>query len=186
MFSASSSPDANGTPITGAQITVTFFMPAMPAMGMAPCAPVSTSPIKAAAFMKAPVNSAPEAPGTSPISVTKNGERLANKQLTSTPREECNDLPARLTGAPAIDSWSLPDHSSGPRRHLVLATSPTRRACPISPMCKSSFTRCGPVSPQHYRRPSHLPHRHRSAGRAACQRRPRTDHVRRLLCLRRL
>ncbi|WP_258402116.1 FixH family protein, partial [Pseudomonas aeruginosa] len=27
--------DTNGTPVTGADVAVTFFMPAMPAMGMA-------------------------------------------------------------------------------------------------------------------------------------------------------
>ena len=72
----------DGKPITGAQVTVTFFMPAMPAMGMA--------------AMKAGINANDkgngiyegkgelESGGTWQVTITatKNGQTLASKQLT--------------------------------------------------------------------------------------------------------
>ena len=43
----------NGTPVTGAEVTVTFFMPAMPAMGMAAMRTVVKLDDKGAAFTRA-------------------------------------------------------------------------------------------------------------------------------------
>ncbi len=72
----------DGKPVSGAQVTVTFYMPAMPAMGMAA--------IRRTAALSGKGNSSYEGPlqldsgGTYQVTVTaaRNGETIAAKQLT--------------------------------------------------------------------------------------------------------
>jgi RND family efflux transporter MFP subunit len=74
--------DINGNPVTGAQVTVTFFMPAMPAMGMAAMRTVSNLGDKGAGMYEG--SGKLESGGTWQVSIVaqKNGQTLASKQLT--------------------------------------------------------------------------------------------------------
>jgi Cu(I)/Ag(I) efflux system membrane fusion protein/cobalt-zinc-cadmium efflux system membrane fusion protein len=74
--------DHSGAPITGAQISVTFFMPAMPAMGMAAMRTVSNLSDKGAGQYEGSGNLG--SGGTWQVSIVaqKNGQTLASKQRT--------------------------------------------------------------------------------------------------------
>ena len=75
---------ATGAPITAAQVTVTFFMPAMPAMGMAA--------MRTVAMLKEQGGGTYEGPGQVPtggtwqvtVLATKNGQTLAQRQFNVT------------------------------------------------------------------------------------------------------
>jgi Cu(I)/Ag(I) efflux system membrane fusion protein/cobalt-zinc-cadmium efflux system membrane fusion protein len=73
---------ADGNPVTGAQTTVTFFMPAMPAMGMAAMRTVTTLAEKGNGSYEAPIKL--ETGGTWQVTVTvqRNGQTVASKQLS--------------------------------------------------------------------------------------------------------
>jgi Cu(I)/Ag(I) efflux system membrane fusion protein/cobalt-zinc-cadmium efflux system membrane fusion protein len=72
---------ADGAPVTGAQVTVTFFMAAMPAMGMAAMRTVVTLNEKGGGLYEGPGQV--QMGGTWQVTVlaTKNGQTLAQKQL---------------------------------------------------------------------------------------------------------
>ena len=74
----------DGNPLTGVQTTVTFFMPAMPAMGMAAMRKVVTLAEKQNGIYEAPIQL--ETGGTWQVSVTvqRSGQTVASKQLTLT------------------------------------------------------------------------------------------------------
>jgi Cu(I)/Ag(I) efflux system membrane fusion protein/cobalt-zinc-cadmium efflux system membrane fusion protein len=75
---------ADGKPITGAQVTVTFFMPAMPAMGMAAMRNVATLSDKGGGIYEGPGQI--QMGGTWQVTVlaTKGGQTLAQKQMPVT------------------------------------------------------------------------------------------------------
>ena len=72
---------ADGAPVTGAQVTVTYFMAAMPAMGMAAMRSVATLNEKRGGVYEGPGQV--ETGGTWQVTVlaTKGGQTLAQKQL---------------------------------------------------------------------------------------------------------
>ena len=72
---------ADGRPVPGLQTSVTFFMPAMPAMGMAAMRTVVTLPEKGNGVYEAPIQL--QTGGTWQVTVTvqRNGETVASKQL---------------------------------------------------------------------------------------------------------
>lgn len=72
---------ANGNPISGAQITATFFMPAMPAMGMAAMRTVITMADKDGGIYEAAGRLQTGGTWQVTIVATRNGETLAQKQL---------------------------------------------------------------------------------------------------------
>jgi len=74
----------DGAPITGAQVSVTFLMPAMPAMGMAAMRNVATLAEKGGGVYEGPVQI--QMGGTWQVTVlaTKNGQTLAQKQISVT------------------------------------------------------------------------------------------------------
>jgi Cu(I)/Ag(I) efflux system membrane fusion protein/cobalt-zinc-cadmium efflux system membrane fusion protein len=74
----------DGTPVTGAQVTVTFFMPAMPAMGMAAMRNVTTLNDKGEGIYEGAGQV--QMGGTWQVTVlaTKNGQTLAQKQMSVT------------------------------------------------------------------------------------------------------
>lgn len=76
--------DAGGEPVTGAQVTVTFFMPAMPAMGMAAMRSVAPLSDKGAGIYEGPGQV--QMGGTWQVTVlaTKNGQTVAQKQTSVT------------------------------------------------------------------------------------------------------
>src|SRR6516162_2105404 len=76
--------DAEGKPLEGAQVTATFFMPAMPAMGMAAMRAAITLSDKGGGVYEGPLRL--ESGGTWQITVTaqKNGQTIATKQLSVT------------------------------------------------------------------------------------------------------
>jgi Cu(I)/Ag(I) efflux system membrane fusion protein/cobalt-zinc-cadmium efflux system membrane fusion protein len=75
---------ADGAPITGAQVTVTFFMPAMPAMGMAAMRNVATLSDKGGGLYEGPGEV--KMGGTWQVTVlaTKAGQTIAQKQFSVT------------------------------------------------------------------------------------------------------
>jgi Cu(I)/Ag(I) efflux system membrane fusion protein/cobalt-zinc-cadmium efflux system membrane fusion protein len=75
---------ADGAPVRGAQVTVTFFMPAMPAMGMAAMRNVATLTEKGAGAYEG--TGQIQMGGTWQVTVlaTKNGQTLAQKQISVT------------------------------------------------------------------------------------------------------
>ncbi len=75
---------ADGAPITGAQVTVTFFMPAMPAMGMAAMRNVVTLSEKGAGLYEG--TGEVQMGGTWQVTVlaTKAGQTIAQKQFSVT------------------------------------------------------------------------------------------------------
>jgi Cu(I)/Ag(I) efflux system membrane fusion protein/cobalt-zinc-cadmium efflux system membrane fusion protein len=75
---------ANGAPITGAQVTVTFFMPAMPAMGMAAMRNVVTLNDKGAGAYEGPGQLQSGGSWQVTVVATKNGQTIAQKQLSVT------------------------------------------------------------------------------------------------------
>jgi len=76
--------DAEGKPVEGANVTATFFMPAMPAMGMAAMRAAVTLSDKGGGVYEGPLQL--ESGGTWQVTVTaqKNGQTLATKQLSVT------------------------------------------------------------------------------------------------------
>jgi Cu(I)/Ag(I) efflux system membrane fusion protein/cobalt-zinc-cadmium efflux system membrane fusion protein len=72
----------DGKPVTGVQTAVTFFMPAMPAMGMAAVRTVATLAEKGSGIYEGPIQL--ESGGTWQVAVTvqRNGETVGSKQLT--------------------------------------------------------------------------------------------------------
>jgi YtkA-like len=75
---------ADGAAITGAQVTVTFFMPAMPAMGMAAMRNVTTLSEKGGGNYEGPGEV--QMGGTWQVTVlaTKAGQTIAQKQVSVT------------------------------------------------------------------------------------------------------
>jgi RND family efflux transporter MFP subunit len=75
---------ADGAPITGAQVTVTFFMPAMPSMGMAAMRSVATLSEKGGGIYEGPGEV--QMGGTWQVTVlaTKAGQTIAQKQFSVT------------------------------------------------------------------------------------------------------
>jgi Cu(I)/Ag(I) efflux system membrane fusion protein/cobalt-zinc-cadmium efflux system membrane fusion protein len=74
--------DQAGKPITGAQVNVTFFMAAMPAMGMAAMKTVVQASDKGGGMYEG--NGALGSGGTWQVTITaqQNGQTIANKQLS--------------------------------------------------------------------------------------------------------
>jgi Cu(I)/Ag(I) efflux system membrane fusion protein/cobalt-zinc-cadmium efflux system membrane fusion protein len=75
---------ANGTPVTGAQVTVTFFMAAMPAMGMAAMRNVAALGEKGGGIYEGPGQLQTGGNWQVTVLATKNGQTLAQKQLSVT------------------------------------------------------------------------------------------------------
>jgi Cu(I)/Ag(I) efflux system membrane fusion protein/cobalt-zinc-cadmium efflux system membrane fusion protein len=75
-------PDASA--LAGAQVTVTFFMPAMPAMGMAAMRNVSTLSDKGAGVYEGPGQIQMGGTWQVTILATKNGQTIAQKQISVT------------------------------------------------------------------------------------------------------
>jgi Cu(I)/Ag(I) efflux system membrane fusion protein/cobalt-zinc-cadmium efflux system membrane fusion protein len=75
---------SDGAPVIGAQVTVTFFMPAMPAMGMAAMRSVTPLSDKGAGIYEGPGQV--QMGGTWQVTVlaTKNGQAVAQKQISLT------------------------------------------------------------------------------------------------------
>jgi len=75
---------ADGSPVTGAQVSVTFFMPAMPAMGMAAMRNVTPMNDKGGGVYEG--DGQIQMGGTWQVTVlaTKNGQTLAQKQMSVT------------------------------------------------------------------------------------------------------
>jgi len=73
---------SDGSPVSGAQVTVTFLMPAMPAMGMAAMRDVFTLSDKSGGLYEGPGNI--KMGGTWQVTVlaTKNGQTIAQKHLS--------------------------------------------------------------------------------------------------------
>jgi RND family efflux transporter MFP subunit len=74
--------DHNGTPITGAQVSVTFFMPAMPAMGMSAMRTVVNLSDKGAGRYEGKGNLGSGGTWQASVVAQKNGQTLATKQLS--------------------------------------------------------------------------------------------------------
>lgn len=74
--------DSNGAPVTGAQVTVTFFMPAMPAMGMAAMRTVSNLNDKGGGMYEGSGNLGSGGTWQVTIAAQKDGQTVASKQLT--------------------------------------------------------------------------------------------------------
>jgi len=74
--------DANGAPISGAEVAVTFFMPAMPAMGMAAMRTPVTLSDKGNGLYEGSAQL--DSGGTWQVTVVakKNGQTVARKQLS--------------------------------------------------------------------------------------------------------
>jgi membrane fusion protein, copper/silver efflux system len=75
---------ADGAPITGASVTVTFFMPAMPAMGMAAMRNVVTLSDKGASVYEGPGQLQSGGSWQVTVVATKNGQTIGQKQLSVT------------------------------------------------------------------------------------------------------
>jgi Cu(I)/Ag(I) efflux system membrane fusion protein/cobalt-zinc-cadmium efflux system membrane fusion protein len=73
---------ADGRPVAGATVTVTFFMPAMPAMGMAAMRTTSTLQERGGGFYEG--SGSLQSGGTWQVSIQaqKNGQTVASKQLS--------------------------------------------------------------------------------------------------------
>jgi membrane fusion protein, copper/silver efflux system len=75
---------ADGAPIPGAQVLVTFFMPAMPAMGMAAMRSVTTLSDKGGGIYEGPGEIRMGGTWQATVLATKNGQTLAQKQFSVT------------------------------------------------------------------------------------------------------
>ncbi|HKN32534.1 MAG TPA: FixH family protein [Terriglobales bacterium] len=73
--------DSAAKPITGAQVTVTFYMPAMPAMGMAAMKTTATLPEKSNGLYEGTGELGSGGTWQVTITVQKNGQTLASKQM---------------------------------------------------------------------------------------------------------
>ena len=74
----------DGTPITGAQVSVTFFMAAMPAMGMAAMRNVTTLPEKGGGIYEGPGQVQMGGNWQVTVLAAKNGQTLGQKQFSVT------------------------------------------------------------------------------------------------------
>lgn len=74
----------DGKPVTGAQVSVTFFMPAMPAMGMAAMRSVATLNDKGGGVYEGPGEVQMAGSWQVTVLATKNGQTIAQKQLSVT------------------------------------------------------------------------------------------------------
>ena len=74
----------DGAPVTGAQVTVTFFMAAMPAMGMAAMRTVATLNEKGAGIYEGPGQVQMGGNWQVTVLATKNGQTVAQKQFNVT------------------------------------------------------------------------------------------------------
>jgi Cu(I)/Ag(I) efflux system membrane fusion protein/cobalt-zinc-cadmium efflux system membrane fusion protein len=76
--------NASGAPISGAEVSVTFSMPAMPAMGMAAMRSVATLSEKGGGLYEGPGEV--QMGGTWQVTVlaTKDGQTIAQKQVSVT------------------------------------------------------------------------------------------------------
>jgi len=74
--------DSSGAPATGAQVTVTFYMPAMPAMGMAAMRNVVTLTEKGGGVYEGPVQVQIGGSWRVTVLPTRNGQSLAEKQIS--------------------------------------------------------------------------------------------------------
>jgi Cu(I)/Ag(I) efflux system membrane fusion protein/cobalt-zinc-cadmium efflux system membrane fusion protein len=75
---------SGGAPITGAQVTVTFFMPAMPAMGMAAMRNVATLSEQAGGLYEGPVQIQMGGTWQVTLLATKKGQTIGQKQISVT------------------------------------------------------------------------------------------------------
>jgi multidrug efflux pump subunit AcrA (membrane-fusion protein) len=75
---------SDGGPIPGAQVTVTFFMPAMPAMGMAAMRNVATLSEKGGGVYEGPVQIQMGGTWQVTLLATKNGQTIGQKQISVT------------------------------------------------------------------------------------------------------
>jgi len=76
--------DANGSPISGASVNVTFFMPGMPAMGMAAMRTSIDLSDKGSGLYEGPGELGSGGTWQVTIVARKNGQTIANKQLSVT------------------------------------------------------------------------------------------------------
>jgi Cu(I)/Ag(I) efflux system membrane fusion protein/cobalt-zinc-cadmium efflux system membrane fusion protein len=74
----------DGKPVTGAQVSVTFFMPAMPAMGMAAMRSVATLNDKGGGVYEGPGEVQMAGSWQVTVLATKTGQTIAQKQLSVT------------------------------------------------------------------------------------------------------
>jgi RND family efflux transporter MFP subunit len=72
----------DGQPVSGAQVTVTFYMPAMPAMGMAAMKTVVNATDKGGGMYEGSGDLGSGGTWQVTITATQNGQMIANKQLT--------------------------------------------------------------------------------------------------------
>jgi Cu(I)/Ag(I) efflux system membrane fusion protein/cobalt-zinc-cadmium efflux system membrane fusion protein len=72
----------DGTPVTGGQATATFFMPAMPAMGMAAVRTVTTLVEKGNGLYEAPIQLGTGGTWQVTVTVQRNGQAVGSKQLS--------------------------------------------------------------------------------------------------------
>src|ERR1700736_4935005 len=72
----------DGQPISGANVTVTFYMAAMPAMGMAAMKTVINATDKGGGIYEGKAELASGGPWQATIRAPQNGQTIANKQLT--------------------------------------------------------------------------------------------------------
>jgi len=72
----------DGQPVSGAQVTVTFYMPAMPAMGMAAMKTVVNATDKGGGTYEGSGDLGSGGTWQVTITATQNGQMIANKQLT--------------------------------------------------------------------------------------------------------
>jgi Cu(I)/Ag(I) efflux system membrane fusion protein/cobalt-zinc-cadmium efflux system membrane fusion protein len=75
---------SDGAPVTGAQVTVTFLMPAMPAMGMAAMRNVATLTEKGGGVYEGPGQIQMGGTWQVTLLATKNGQTVAQKQISVT------------------------------------------------------------------------------------------------------
>ena len=73
--------DSAAKPITGAQVTVTFYMPAMPAMGMAAMKTTATLTEKSNGLYEGTGELGSGGTWQVTITAQKNGQTLASKQM---------------------------------------------------------------------------------------------------------
>lgn len=74
----------DGKPVTGAQVSITFFMPAMPAMGMAAMRSVATLSDKGGGTYEGPGEVQMAGSWQVTVLATKDGQTIAQKQLSVT------------------------------------------------------------------------------------------------------
>jgi len=75
---------ADGKPISGAQVTATFFMPAMPAMGMGAMRTTATLPDQGRGMYSGPLQLGSGGTWQVTVTVAQNGQTIATKQLSLT------------------------------------------------------------------------------------------------------